>query len=310
MSVPWTSPWNDELSDPEITIQARSSDWGLTGLVKLRHHLVEGARLWRRSSAFDTLVVATSSIEILVTAFMKPLRPRQTLVVYDYLLPRGKWTRRITRLFACRVDRWLVIRSSDTDVLHRVYGVPAERCVFVPFPVRHQPAAVDRGGHLYSAGNAHRDWDTLLDALTQVSCKAVIAPGSPLVLPSEVKGRVVQMGQLPPEEGRALAEAAFAVAVILMETDLPSGPLVLLDAMMLAKPVVATDVAGIRDYVEHDVTALLVPPGDSAALAAAIERLSSDEDLAHRLGSAARHQALHWDPKKVLPQLIQALPAP
>lgn len=55
---------------------------------------------------------------------------------------------------------------------------------------------------------------------------------------------------------------------------------VLIEALALGKPVVATRVGGIPEIVEDRVTGLLVPPGDSRALAAAIERLLVDRDLA------------------------------
>ncbi len=45
------------------------------------------------------------------------------------------------------------------------------------------------------------------------------------------------------------------------------------------------------ELVEHDVTGLLVPPGDVDALAAAIARLADEPDLRQRLGAAARAAA-------------------
>jgi glycosyltransferase involved in cell wall biosynthesis len=47
-------------------------------------------------------------------------------------------------------------------------------------------------------------------------------------------------------------------------------PLVVVEAMLLGKPVVATDVGGNRELVESGPTGLLVPPGDPAALARAV----------------------------------------
>jgi glycosyltransferase involved in cell wall biosynthesis len=51
-------------------------------------------------------------------------------------------------------------------------------------------------------------------------------------------------------------------------------------------PVVATRVGGNPEVVEDGVSGLLVPPRDSAALAAALGRLLEDRDLAFRLGQA------------------------
>lgn len=60
------------------------------------------------------------------------------------------------------------------------------------------------------------------------------------------------------------------------------------EAMAHGKPVVATAVGGFLDLVVDGETGLLVPPGDPAALRAALERLLADESLRRRLGAAGR----------------------
>ncbi len=69
-------------------------------------------------------------------------------------------------------------------------------------------------------------------------------------------------------------------------------PRALLEAAACAKALVATDVPGCRDLVIDGETGLLVPPGDAAALAAAIARLLGDASLRARLGAAARARVL------------------
>jgi glycosyltransferase involved in cell wall biosynthesis len=67
-------------------------------------------------------------------------------------------------------------------------------------------------------------------------------------------------------------------------------PLSVLEAMALARPVVGTDVGGMREPVGHEQTGLLVPPNDSGALAGAIVRLARDRDLASAMGLAGRRR--------------------
>jgi glycosyltransferase involved in cell wall biosynthesis len=64
-----------------------------------------------------------------------------------------------------------------------------------------------------------------------------------------------------------------------------------LEAMAYGKPVVASDVGGLRDLVVHEETGLLVPPRDPAALRGALERLLREVGLRRRLGVAARERA-------------------
>ncbi len=65
--------------------------------------------------------------------------------------------------------------------------------------------------------------------------------------------------------------------------------LVYLEAQAAGLPVLAFDSGGVCEAVERDVTALLVPAGDTAALARALARLLADAPLRERMGEAARH---------------------
>jgi glycosyltransferase involved in cell wall biosynthesis len=68
--------------------------------------------------------------------------------------------------------------------------------------------------------------------------------------------------------------------------------MVILEAMALSRPVVATSVGGIPEMIEDGVTGMLVPPRDPTALAAAIRRLLDDHPLADTLARAG-HDLVH-----------------
>lgn len=68
-------------------------------------------------------------------------------------------------------------------------------------------------------------------------------------------------------------------------------PMSLLEAMAAGKPVVASDIEGIDESVENGRTGLLVPPGNSAALAAAIKDLAANPARARQMGAAGRAAA-------------------
>ncbi len=92
--------------------------------------------------------------------------------------------------------------------------------------------------------------------------------------------------ELPAEYARA--DVVVVPSVVAGSGDRDGLPNVVLEAMASGVAVVASDVAAVPDAVEHEVTGLLVPPGDPSALAAALRRLQHDPVLRRRLGQAAR----------------------
>lgn len=69
-------------------------------------------------------------------------------------------------------------------------------------------------------------------------------------------------------------------------------PQAVLQAMLTALPIITTPVGAILEAVTDGETALVVPPRDSAALAAALSRLARNPELGTELGSTAREKAL------------------
>jgi glycosyltransferase involved in cell wall biosynthesis len=70
------------------------------------------------------------------------------------------------------------------------------------------------------------------------------------------------------------------------------------EAMGCETPVVASDAGGLPEVVEHGVTGLIVPMGDSGALAEALASLLADPDRRAQMGRAGRERALRlfdWD---------------
>jgi len=69
-------------------------------------------------------------------------------------------------------------------------------------------------------------------------------------------------------------------------------PRSILEAMAVGLPVVATNIRGCRESVVNGQTGLLVPPGDSKALADAVEQLLLHPDTAISMGLAGRHRVV------------------
>jgi len=70
-------------------------------------------------------------------------------------------------------------------------------------------------------------------------------------------------------------------------------PTVLIEAAAAGRPIVASDVPGCREVVDHGENGLLVPPGDPVALAEALALLASDPILRRKMGAAGRLKAVN-----------------
>jgi glycosyltransferase involved in cell wall biosynthesis len=85
-------------------------------------------------------------------------------------------------------------------------------------------------------------------------------------------------------------ESAASV-VVLTSKSLEGTPGVLLDALALGKPIVATNVGGVPEVIEDGVSGLVVPIGDAEAVGRSIARVLRDPTLAERLSAGARARA-------------------
>ena len=162
--------------------------------------------------------------------------------------------------------------------------------------------------------NPFKDFTTLRRSLT-----AVNAPGEPrrtiLVAlgdehPPEREGGV-EIRTVPFTTDRAVvADYCRAADVYVHAARAESFPTAILEALAVGTPVVASDVGGIPEVVrpvsdggarpaELSPNGLLVPPGDPAALGAAVARLLTDRELRERLGrNAADDAARRFDVRR------------
>jgi glycosyltransferase involved in cell wall biosynthesis len=132
--------------------------------------------------------------------------------------------------------------------------------------------------------------DVLLDATS-----ALIAEGAPvrLTLAGAENGRssdrVRFEGVVSDERLRELYAGAD---IVCQPSRYESHGIVLVEAMMFGKPIVATTGGGIPEVLEHDGNALLAEPGDAGALVDALRALVSDPERRARLAARSRERYL------------------
>jgi glycosyltransferase involved in cell wall biosynthesis len=109
-------------------------------------------------------------------------------------------------------------------------------------------------------------------------------------LVADLPDQTVWHSRLEPTEIAALLDRSWALVLPSFSEGLPR---VAIESLARGRPVVGSDAGGIPNAVRDGENGLLVPPGDSTALADALVRLCSDRALAERLAANARPSGEH-----------------
>lgn len=152
----------------------------------------------------------------------------------------------------------------------------------------------------------YREWhrlDLVLDALASpalASARLVLVgegPAHAALLARASELRILERVHFAgPRAHDAIPSLLPAFDVALVPAINPyASPLKLFEYMTAGLATIAPDQPNLREVLEHDRNALLVPAGDGPSLHAALERLSSDESLRLRLGARARADVLERD---------------
>ena len=103
---------------------------------------------------------------------------------------------------------------------------------------------------------------------------------------------------------RADAPAAVAELDVAVLSSRSEGlPRSVIEAMAAAVPVVATDVGGVAEAIQHDTTGILVAAGDASAMGAAVRRLLDDAGCARSMAAAGRDRARAFGQEQMVADL-------
>lgn len=208
------------------------------------------------------------------------------------------------------VDRYIVVNSASVEALTDRHAVPRSRVVVIPNGIdleRYDPAKARDGGWRERLGvpddailvggigrlTAQKGFDDLIRAFAAIDRQnvwLVIAGDGPdweelreMARMFDVSGRVLMPGFVEDIPGLLAALDLFVLS-----SRQEGHPMVMLEAMAMALPIVATDIPGVGDTIADGVEGRLVPPGDIAASANSIVALVDDPETAARLGRTAR----------------------
>jgi glycosyltransferase involved in cell wall biosynthesis len=202
---------------------------------------------------------------------------------------------RLARLGLQAVDCIVVHSRREIATYARSFGLPEERFVFVPFSVNvlHPTVGEDvEEPFLLAMGSANRDYASLFEAVRGLDIPLLVVAGDHAVAGLDRPANVEVRAGLSLDECHVLAQRARLSLVPVANVWSASGQVTFIEAMMFARPVIATDSIGSADYIRDGENGVLVPPADPAALRAAILRLWDDPAARGRLGAGARRYAL------------------
>lgn len=277
---------------------ARTKHMRLTDLL---HRMIACTLLWIRWRKYDVLVVDGCVTALLVSFLSLLTKGNRKMVVSNFNVPRrrtGFW-KWLAGVLYRRVDVFIVHSRYDIDLISKLYDIPHDRFMFLPFlrgePADGEPSSEylpdDEEPFIFSFGHNARDYETFLKAIEKTGLNTVVVARrynlEGLTIPENV--RVFYNIQLD-ECDRLVRKCKYTVFTF--DGSEPScGQISIVTSYMLGKPVICTNWHGVDDYVNDGVNGMLVNMRDVQDLRDTMVRLNDDGDLYSRLSAGANEWA-------------------
>lgn len=213
----------------------------------------------------------------------------------------------IAESLVARRARVTLVASADLALTARARGAQDVRLAPVAAPSL-VPTGVDPGlGHplVLAVGRLHaqKGYDVLLDALPLLGPDVIVAVAGDGPLAASLAARAPQVRWL----GRRtdVADLYAAADVVVLPSVWEARSLTAQEALLAGRPLVATAVGGLPELLGDG--ALLVPPGDAPALAAAVRALLADPGAARDLAARGREIARGWPTEQDTVDQVEAV---
>jgi glycosyltransferase involved in cell wall biosynthesis len=204
------------------------------------------------------------------------------------------------------------------------WGVEPSRVEVMPNPLPRLPDLPEReearrrlgldGATLAFAGRltAQKSLDVALEAVARNGDVSLVLAGEGVERDAlerraaelDLNGRVRFLGPQPREDVLELLRAADA---LLLSSSWENFPHTVIESLAVGTPVLATAAGGVVEVVDDGRNGLLVPPGDTDALAQAIRRFFGDPALRESLREAAAPSVAGYAPDRIYARLEQVL---
>lgn len=256
----------------------------------------EAWALFRKRQGYEvvlTMGARTSLAYGLLCAWSgQPSRQIMTEVFLDEPCPDRAWWRIKTRGYRTAAQRSMgIITNSSAEVITGAerLGLDPARLRFVPLCTTLPPAdtPVPGEGFILAAGRTLRDYPTLLAALQHVQIPTVIICGARDLQDSAIPPHVSIQREVSTAQYLEYLHRCSLVVVPLRPTLRSTGQVVMLEAMALGKPVIATRSPGTVDYITSGQNGWLVEAGQPEPLARTMAQAMEQAPLRQQTGAQA-----------------------
>ncbi|MCP3670237.1 MAG: glycosyltransferase family 4 protein [Gammaproteobacteria bacterium] len=194
--------------------------------------------------------------------------------------------------FALRsVDHFVVHSRQEINSYSNWLGIDSNRFEFVALqkPMAPIKFSEDMGRpFVLSMGSARRDYRLFFEVMADLGYPTIVVAGAHAVEGLHKPNNVTLLQDIDISQCLELVQKARVNVVPIDNPVSASGQVTLLDAMMYARPTVATHTMGTEDYVADGETGLLVNPCDPVSMKNAIRDLWNDQNKRQHVGQQAR----------------------
>lgn len=281
--------------DPKVKLVYVPRESGSTNLVK---NLLWMRRFYKENA--DAVLSFLAPFNILT--LLATLGGKQTVIVADRNDPRfvpGKWPIRKLRDFLYRFADGVIVQTRHNQVYFSKAVQKKSTIIYNPVDLGEKAGlalGTQKQMRIVSVGRLmpQKNQVMLLEAFARVRERF---PEYTLTIYGEGPHREVLEGDIArlglagavslPGSVKDVHDRIADGELFVMSSDYEGMPNALIEAMCLGLPVISTAVSGATDLICHGENGLLVPCGDTAALAEAMEQLLQDREKRVAFGSEA-----------------------
>jgi len=181
------------------------------------------------------------------------------------------------------IDKIICFSKKECEEYAEIFNLEKEKFQFCTLGIEKIKVNKEKGKEkiIMSAGRSNRDYNFLYNALKDKNYKLNIVSDECKL---ENYKNIVVHNNIAGQKFFEMLNSSYIVIVPLMQENISSGQLVILQSMQLGKPVICTNSNAITDYIENGVTGLIIKK-DEESLLKAIEELYNNNELYEKISA-------------------------